>query len=58
MFYEASIASVGGDDATLTKSFIISLENATATWYARLQPRSITSWGQLKENFFVNFQGF
>jgi hypothetical protein len=23
-----------------------------------LQPRSITSWGQLKENFLVNFQGF
>jgi hypothetical protein len=46
MCYEASIASVGGDDTTLTKSFIISLENAAGNWYARLQPISITSWGR------------
>jgi hypothetical protein len=39
-------------------SFIISLKNAVANWYARLQPRSITSLGQLKEKFLVNFQGF
>jgi hypothetical protein len=28
MCYEATIASVGGDDATLAKSLIISLEDA------------------------------
>jgi hypothetical protein len=43
MSYEVAIASSGGDDATLAKSFIISLENALANWYARLPPRSITS---------------
>jgi hypothetical protein len=58
MCYEAMIASAGGDDTTLAKSFIISLENAAANWYARLQPRSITSSGQLKEKFLVNFHGF
>jgi hypothetical protein len=58
MCYEATIASAGGDDTTLAKSFIISLENAAANWYARLQPRSITSSGQLKEKFLVNFHGF
>jgi hypothetical protein len=58
MCNEAAIALSGRDDTTLTKSFIISLESAVANWYARLQPRSITSWGQLKEKFLVKFQGF
>jgi hypothetical protein len=58
MSYETTIALFGGDETTLTKSFIISLENATANWYARLPLRSITSWAQLKEKFLVNFQGF
>jgi hypothetical protein len=58
MYYEAAIASSGWDDTTLVKSFIISLRNITANWYARLPPRSITSWAKLKEKFLVNFQGF
>jgi hypothetical protein len=58
MSYEAAIASFGGDEIILAKSFIISLKNATVNWYARLPPRSITSWAQLKEKFLVNFQGF
>jgi hypothetical protein len=49
MSYEAAIASSIGDDMTLAKLFIISLENAVANSYARLPPRSITSWEQLKE---------
>jgi hypothetical protein len=55
MYYEAAITSFGGDETTLFKSFIISLENTIANWYARLPPRSITSWAQLKEKFLVNF---
>jgi hypothetical protein len=58
MSYEAAIASFGGDKTTLAKSFIISLDNAATNWYARLSPRSITSWAQLKEKFLVNFQSF
>jgi hypothetical protein len=58
MSYEAAIASFGGDDTTLAKSFIISLKNAATNWYVRLPPRSITSWAQLKEKFMFNFQGF
>jgi hypothetical protein len=58
MSYEAAIASSGGDDTTLAKSFIITLQNAATNWYARLPPRSISSWVQLKEKFSVNFQGF
>jgi hypothetical protein len=58
MCYEAAIASVRGDKATLAKSLIISLEDAVANWYSRLPPRCIYSWQQLKEKFLLNFQGF
>jgi hypothetical protein len=38
MCYEATIASAGGDKATLAKSLIISLEDAVTNWYSRLPP--------------------
>jgi hypothetical protein len=56
MCYEAAIASAGGDEATLTKSLIISLKDAAANWYSRLPPGCIYSWQQLKEKFLLNFQ--
>jgi hypothetical protein len=43
MFYEAAIASAGGDEATHAKSLIISLEDEAANWYSRLPPRCIYS---------------
>jgi hypothetical protein len=43
MYYEAAIASPRGDEATLAKSLIISLEDAAANWYSRLPPRCIYS---------------
>jgi hypothetical protein len=55
MSYEAAIALFGGDETTLTKSFITSLENVATNWYARLPPRSIASRAQLKQKFLVNF---
>jgi hypothetical protein len=58
MSYKAAIVSAEGDEATLTKSLIISLEDATAIWYSRLLPGCIYSWSQLKEKFLLNFQGF
>jgi hypothetical protein len=58
MCYEDVIASAEEDEATLAKSLIISLEDASANWYSRLPPRCIYSWQQLKENFLLNFQGF
>jgi hypothetical protein len=36
--YEVAIASAGGNEATLTKSLIISLEDAVANWYSGLPP--------------------
>jgi hypothetical protein len=58
MCYKAAITSVRGDEATLAKSLIISLENAAANWYSRLSPRCIYSWQLLKDNILLNFQGF
>jgi hypothetical protein len=58
MSYKATIASAGGDEATLTKSLIISLEDAAANWYSRLSAGRIYSWQQLKEKFLLNLQGF
>jgi hypothetical protein len=58
MCYKAAIASAGGDEATLAKSLIISLEDATVNWYSRHPPRCIYSWQQLKDMFLLNFQGF
>jgi hypothetical protein len=58
MCYEAAIASVGGDEATLAKSLINSLVDAAANWYSRLPPCCIYSWQQLKDKILLNFQGF
>jgi hypothetical protein len=58
MSYEAAIASARGDEATLVKSLIISLEGAMANWYSRLPPGCIYSWQQLKEKFLLNFHEF
>jgi hypothetical protein len=44
MCYEAAIASAGGDNTTLAKSLIISLEGTIGNCYSRLQPRCIYSW--------------
>jgi hypothetical protein len=39
--YQVTIASSGGDDNTMAKSFIIALEGPTFTWYSRLSLLSI-----------------
>jgi hypothetical protein len=46
MRYQVAVASSGGDDATMTKSFIIALEGPTLTWKT------------LRDKFLLNFQGY
>jgi hypothetical protein len=58
MCYKAAIASAGGDEATLAKSLIISLEDVATNWYSRLPSRCIYSWQQLKDKIILNFHGF
>ena len=41
MTYEATIASAGGDDPIMVKSFVMVCEGPIATWYSYLQPLSI-----------------
>jgi hypothetical protein len=58
MSYQVAVASSGGDDATMAKSFIISLEGPALTWYTRLPPLSIDSWRSLRDKFLLNFKGY
>jgi hypothetical protein len=58
MSYQVAVASSGGDDATMAKSFIIALEGPALTWYTRLPPLSIDSWRSLRDKFLHNFQGY
>jgi hypothetical protein len=58
MSYQVVVASSGGDDATMAKSFIIALEGPALTWYTRLPPLSIELWKGLRDKFLLNFQGY
>jgi hypothetical protein len=58
MSYQVAVASSGGDDTTMAKSFIIALEGPALTWYTRLPPLSIDSWRSLQDKFLLNFQGY
>jgi hypothetical protein len=58
MSYQVTVASSGGDGATMAKSFIIALEGPALTWYTRLPPLSIDSWRSLRDKFLLNFQGY
>ena len=58
MSYQVVVASSGGVDATMAKSFIIALKGPTLTWYTRLLPLSIDSWKGLRDKFLLNCQGY
>jgi hypothetical protein len=58
MSYQVIVASSGGDDATMAKSFIIALESPALTWYTRFPPLSIDSWKGLRDKFLLKFQGY
>jgi hypothetical protein len=51
MSYQVTVASSGGGDAIMAKSFIIALEGLTLTWYTRLPLLSIDSWRSLRDKF-------
>lgn len=58
MSFEAAIASAGGDDTVLAKSFIIAAEEDALNWYSMFKPRIIYSWENLREKILSNFHGF
>jgi hypothetical protein len=55
MVYQVAVASSGGDDDAMLKSFIIALEGPALTWYTRLPSLSTDSWANLQEKFLLNF---
>jgi hypothetical protein len=56
--FEAMVQSFKGDTAVLAKSLVMTLQGIAQTWYMSLKPGSISSWQQLKEALYANFQGF
>jgi hypothetical protein len=58
MSFEAAVASAGGDEAVLLKSFVIALDQIVASWFSKLAPLSISSYETLRAKFLENFHGF
>ena len=58
MSFEAVVASVGGNEAVLAKSFIIAAEGDALAWYSTLRPSSVYSWENLRDKILANFKGF
>ena len=58
MSFEASIASAGGNDTVLAKSFLIAAEGDALAWYSMLRPSSVYSWEGLRDKIIANFKGF
>ena len=57
MSYEAAVASAGGDDAILAKSFVIAAEGDALAWYSMLKPSTVYSWENLRDKILANFKG-
>jgi hypothetical protein len=58
MSFEAAIASAGGNDTVLAKSFVIAAEGDALAWYSMLRPKSMHSWEDLHDKIMANFKGF
>jgi hypothetical protein len=58
MSFEAAVASAGGNETVMAKSFVIAAEGDALAWYSMLRPGSIYSWENLQDKILVNFQRF
>ena len=58
MSFEAVVASAGGNDIVLAKSFVIAAEGDALAWYSMLRPSSVYSWEDLRDKIIANFKGF
>jgi hypothetical protein len=58
MSFEAAIASTGGNNSVLAKSFVIAAEGDALAWYSMLKPSTIYSWENLCDKILANFKGF
>ena len=58
MSYEAAVASAGGNDTVLVKSFVIAAEGDALVWYSMLRPSLVYLWEDLHDKIIANFKGF
>ncbi|XP_066334108.1 uncharacterized protein [Miscanthus floridulus] len=58
MSFEVAVASAGGNEAVLAKSFVIAAEGDALAWYSMLKPSSVYSWEDLRDKILANFKGF
>ncbi|XP_021308584.1 uncharacterized protein LOC110432454 [Sorghum bicolor] len=58
MSFKAAVASAGGNETVMAKSFVIAAEGDALAWYSMLRPGSIYSWENLRDKILANFQGF
>jgi hypothetical protein len=47
MSFEAAVASAGGNETVMAKSFVIAAKGDALAWYSMLRPGSIYSWENL-----------
>jgi len=55
MSFEAAVASAGGNETMMAKSFVIAAEGDALSWYSMLRARSIYSWENLRDQILANF---
>ena len=58
MSFEAAVASAGGNEAVLAKSFVIAAEGDALAWYQMLKTSSVYSWEDLCDKILANFKEF
>jgi hypothetical protein len=56
MSFKVAVASAGGNDTVLAKSFVIAAEG-DASAYSMLRPSSVYSWEDLHDKIITNFKG-
>jgi hypothetical protein len=54
MSYKAVVTAASGDEATMAMSFVIIAQDIAQSWYAKLCPGSIKSWGDLRDKLCSN----
>jgi hypothetical protein len=58
MSFEVAVASTGGNETVLAKSFVIIAKGDAVSWYSMLKPSTVYSWENLHDKILANFKGF
>jgi hypothetical protein len=58
MSFEAAVASAGGNESVLAKSFINAAEGDALAWYSMLKPSIVYSWEKFCDKILASFKGF